>query len=262
MIGAESILAHMEPPSDDVDSMEWHGDPSAGVEPVPAVAVAPAEAISVIDQACDVGGATVKKQQQQQQQTQAAAAAAAATAAAATAVSPKISDQPGGKRGQFFSRANAADHARRTSAAEGGGGGGGRGRPPEKEGMEGGFGGEGGARSSKPKCGANNSNNSNSKAGGSGHSGAEYLCNECGLGFGSVPELQLHMARKTAWSNQGLVGCRVSCLVDNREWHEGLVTQVCLCYYFYFALLFQHFSQNVPGTRYLAHIRKCTGRLA
>lgn len=53
-----------------------------------------------------------------------------------------------------------------------------------------------------------------------------FVCNECGLGFASVRELRLHMVRKTAWSNQGLIGCRVSCLVDNREWHEGLVTQV------------------------------------
>lgn len=53
-----------------------------------------------------------------------------------------------------------------------------------------------------------------------------FVCNECGLDFGSVRELQVHMVRKTAWSNQGLIGCRVSCLVDNREWHEGLVTQV------------------------------------
>lgn len=53
-----------------------------------------------------------------------------------------------------------------------------------------------------------------------------FMCNECGMDFGTVKELQLHMVRKTAWSNQGLIGCRVSCLVDNREWHEGLVTQV------------------------------------
>lgn len=204
---------HMEPPSDDIDSMEWPGDPSGGIEVVAAVAAAPTEAISVIDQPCDGGVAIVQKQQQ--------------TAVAAAATSPKVSVQPGGKRSQFFSRTNASDHARRTSTAEGGGGGcDGHGRPPEKEGMEGGFGGEGGGRSSKPKCGANNSVSNSSKAGGSGQGGAEFLCNECGLGFGSVPELQLHMARKTAWSNQGLVGCRVSCLVDNREWHEGLVTQV------------------------------------
>lgn len=64
---------------------------------------------------------------------------------------------------------------------------------------------------------------------GGGHAaagGGEFLCYECGLDFRSVKELQLHMVRKTAWSNQGLIGCRVSCLVDNREWHEGLVTQV------------------------------------
>ncbi|CAN0272682.1 unnamed protein product, partial [Laminaria digitata] len=120
----------MEPPSDDVDSMEWPGDPSGvGVE---AIAAAPANAISVIDQPCDdsiVGFAmTVKKQQQ-----------TAAAAAAAAASSPRISDQLGGKRGPFFSRGNTADLARRTSTAEGGGGGGGgsgRGRAPEKEGME------------------------------------------------------------------------------------------------------------------------------
>lgn len=62
--------------------------------------------------------------------------------------------------------------------------------------------------------------------GGVGGAGGGFVCNECGMDFGSVKELQLHMVRKTAWSNQGLVGCRVSCLVDNREWHEGLVTQV------------------------------------
>ena len=191
------------------------------------------------------------QQQQQQQQTLAAAAAAAAAAAVAAAASPKISDQAGGKRGQFFSRTNAADHAGPTITAEGGGAGGvGRGRPTEKEGMEGDCGGEGGGRSSKPKCGANSNiiNNSNSsKAGGSRPGGAEYLCNECGLGFGSVPELQMHMARKTAWSNQGLVGCRVSCLVDNREWHEGLVTQVCffLFFQFFFLLCVSIFSTDI-----------------
>lgn len=59
-----------------------------------------------------------------------------------------------------------------------------------------------------------------------GGRGGGFMCNECGLDFSSVAELQLHMVRKTAWSNQGLIGCRVSCLVDNWEWHEGLVTQV------------------------------------
>lgn len=67
--------------------------------------------------------------------------------------------------------------------------------------------------------------------------GRGFMCNECGLDFGTVAELQLHMIRKTAWSNQGLIGCRVSCLVDNREWHEGLVTQVCMSYSRVFVIL-------------------------
>ena len=33
------------------------------------------------------------------------------------------------------------------------------------------------------------------------------------------------MQKKTAWSNESLVGCRISCLVDSKEWHEGLITQ-------------------------------------
>lgn len=33
------------------------------------------------------------------------------------------------------------------------------------------------------------------------------------------------MKHKTAWSNTSLVGCRISCLVDYKEWHEGYVTQ-------------------------------------
>lgn len=36
---------------------------------------------------------------------------------------------------------------------------------------------------------------------------------------------QLHLQRKTAWSNKSLIGCRISCLVDFKEWHEGQVTQ-------------------------------------
>lgn len=32
------------------------------------------------------------------------------------------------------------------------------------------------------------------------------------------------MKRKTAWSNFSLIGCRISCLIDHREWHEGFVT--------------------------------------
>jgi hypothetical protein len=35
---------------------------------------------------------------------------------------------------------------------------------------------------------------------------------------------QLHLQRKTAWSNQSLLGCRISCLIDSKEWHEGIVT--------------------------------------
>lgn len=37
--------------------------------------------------------------------------------------------------------------------------------------------------------------------------------------------VQLHLQRKTAWSNTSLVGCRINCLVDYREWCEGLVLQ-------------------------------------
>jgi hypothetical protein len=33
------------------------------------------------------------------------------------------------------------------------------------------------------------------------------------------------LKRKTAWSNASLIGCRVNCLVDYKEWHEGYVTQ-------------------------------------
>ena len=37
--------------------------------------------------------------------------------------------------------------------------------------------------------------------------------------------LQYHLKKKSAWSNSSLVGCRISCLVDYKEWHEGIVTQ-------------------------------------
>jgi hypothetical protein len=50
-------------------------------------------------------------------------------------------------------------------------------------------------------------------------------CHECGVVFTELEELQLHLKRKTAWSNKSLVGCRISCLVDNREWHDGLVLE-------------------------------------
>lgn len=79
-----------------------------------------------------------------------------------------------------------------------------------------------------------------------------YICNECGQASPSLQELQVqldlhfnffcyglphfrqffnslfsqtHLERKTAWSNSSLVGCRISCLVDYKEWHEALVTQ-------------------------------------
>lgn len=75
--------------------------------------------------------------------------------------------------------------------------------------------------------------------------GRGFMCNECGMDFGTVAELQLHMIRKTAWSNQGLIGCRVSCLVDNREWHEGLVTQVRLSYSILFLWLVLNYFFSV-----------------
>ena len=52
-----------------------------------------------------------------------------------------------------------------------------------------------------------------------------FICNECGAASSTLQELQLHLKRKTAWSNVSLLGCRISCLVDNKEWHEGFVTQ-------------------------------------
>lgn len=55
---------------------------------------------------------------------------------------------------------------------------------------------------------------------------AHYICNECGLGFPNIQDLQLHLKRKTAWSDLSLVGCRISCLIDNKEWHEGFVSSL------------------------------------
>ena len=52
-----------------------------------------------------------------------------------------------------------------------------------------------------------------------------YICNECGYSSLSLQDLQTHLRRKTAWSNASIVGCRISCLVDNKEWHEGFVLQ-------------------------------------
>ena len=54
---------------------------------------------------------------------------------------------------------------------------------------------------------------------------SHYICNECSYSSPSLQELQLHLKRKTAWSNISLVGCRISCLIDSKEWHEGIVTQ-------------------------------------
>jgi len=53
-----------------------------------------------------------------------------------------------------------------------------------------------------------------------------YICNECGVGFPDMQDLQFHLKRKTAWSDMSLVGCRISCLIDNKEWHEGFVTSL------------------------------------
>ena len=52
-----------------------------------------------------------------------------------------------------------------------------------------------------------------------------YICSECGFAFSSLTELRYHLLKKTAWSNSSLVGCRISCLLDSKEWHEGEVTQ-------------------------------------
>jgi len=51
-----------------------------------------------------------------------------------------------------------------------------------------------------------------------------YICNECGLAKPTVQDLQIHLQGKAAWSNNSLVGCRVNCLIDCKEWHEGFVT--------------------------------------
>ncbi len=57
------------------------------------------------------------------------------------------------------------------------------------------------------------------------HGGGQFACHECGLYFQRLGALRLHLQRKTAWSNRGLVGARVSCLVDSREWQEGAVLE-------------------------------------
>lgn len=54
---------------------------------------------------------------------------------------------------------------------------------------------------------------------------SNFICNECGYGTSDLAKLQLHLQRKTAWSNTSLVGCRINCLVDYKEWFEGYVLQ-------------------------------------
>lgn len=45
-----------------------------------------------------------------------------------------------------------------------------------------------------------------------------YVCNECGFVCADLRDLRFHIQRKTAWSNRSLIGCRVSVLLDNRDW--------------------------------------------
>uniref|UniRef100_A0A7S3NGR3 DOT1 domain-containing protein n=1 Tax=Aureoumbra lagunensis TaxID=44058 RepID=A0A7S3NGR3_9STRA len=52
-----------------------------------------------------------------------------------------------------------------------------------------------------------------------------YTCHEDGVEFDDLDQLQRHLKAKTAWSNRNLVGCRVSVLLENREWSDGMVTQ-------------------------------------
>ena len=57
------------------------------------------------------------------------------------------------------------------------------------------------------------------------HIRTHYICYECADTFTTLDELRIHLQAKTAWTNQGLVGCRVGCLLENKEWHEGIVIQ-------------------------------------
>lgn len=52
-----------------------------------------------------------------------------------------------------------------------------------------------------------------------------YICYECAESFVNLVDLQRHLSMKTAWSDTTLIGCRISCLIDQKEWHEGIVTQ-------------------------------------
>jgi hypothetical protein len=45
------------------------------------------------------------------------------------------------------------------------------------------------------------------------------------MAFPSLIELRHHLVQKTSWSNLSLVGSKINCLLDNREWHEGVVIQ-------------------------------------
>ena len=55
--------------------------------------------------------------------------------------------------------------------------------------------------------------------------GTKFVCHEDGTEWADLEGLRRHLRAKTAWSNAGLVGCRVSVLLENREWSEGLVAQ-------------------------------------
>ena len=50
-----------------------------------------------------------------------------------------------------------------------------------------------------------------------------WYCHECGAIFDDAQDLQMHMIRKTAWSNLSLVGCQVSCFIDDTKWYKATV---------------------------------------
>lgn len=59
---------------------------------------------------------------------------------------------------------------------------------------------------------------------------AQPIANANTVSYGSSHDClfctqQVHLQRKTAWSNTSLIGCRINCLVDLKEWHEGFVLQ-------------------------------------
>eukprot|EP00981_Chlorochromonas_danica_P002840 scaffold549_cov174-Ochromonas_danica.AAC.24 len=58
---------------------------------------------------------------------------------------------------------------------------------------------------------------------------SHYICNECGYATSSLPDLVVSYLRQlcgVSHSNGvGAVGCRINCLVDLKEWHEGYVVQ-------------------------------------